>query len=247
MNTGEFIGRLDRYFERDDMDGAGEFLRTVREEAGKSGDDRLLFAVLNEMMGYYRKTGERERGLESIRAGLALSERMGLNGGVPGATAELNAATTFKAFGMAETAIPHYEAAEKVYRALLTEYDSRIAGLNNNFALALCDLGRYGEAEKRFSKALFVLSHCPEKECDIANTYVNMAHLYEAKEDFERIEQCVNNALSVMASVPDGRRDGYYAFTCRKCAPSIGYFGFFAAEKELNETADGIYARNRSV
>lgn len=199
------------------------------------------------MMGYYRKTGERERGLESIASGLALSSRMSLGDSVPGATAELNAATTLKAFGMADAAIPHYESAEAVYTEILPEYDSRIAGLNNNLALALCDLRRYDEAEKRFGKALTVLSHCPGRECDIANTYVNLAHLYEAEEDYEKTEQCIKTALSVLSSVPDEGRDGYYAFTCRKCAPSVGYFGFFAAEKELNETADEIYAHNRSV
>ena len=74
-----------------------------------------------------------------------------------------------------------------------------------------------------------------------------MAHLYEASEDYEKTEMCIKNALAVLKSVPDDRRDGYYAFTCRKCAPSVGYFGFFAAEKELDNTAEEIYARNRSL
>ena len=101
MTTEEFIKQLDSFFNREDMNGAGGFLRSVRKEAETNRDDRLLFAVLNEMMGYYRKTGERERGLESIDTGLSLSSRMGLDGSIAGATAELNAATTLKAFGMA--------------------------------------------------------------------------------------------------------------------------------------------------
>ena len=175
MTTEEFIKQLDSFFDREDMNGAGGFLRSVRKEAETNRDDRLLFAVLNEMMGYYRKTGERERGLESIDTGLSLSSRMGLDGSIAGATAELNAATTLKAFGMAEHAIPYYEKAKAVYSALLPTYDSRMAGLCNNYALALCDLGRYREAEEKFAAALTVLSRCPEKECDTANTYVNMA------------------------------------------------------------------------
>ena len=42
----------------------------------------------------------------------------------------------------------------------------------------------------------------------------------------------------------DENRNGYYAFTCRKCAPSFGYFGYFVYEKELNERADIIYERH---
>lgn len=38
MTTEEFISRLDRFFDREDMIGAGEFLRSARREAEQSGD-----------------------------------------------------------------------------------------------------------------------------------------------------------------------------------------------------------------
>ena len=75
---------------------------------------------------------------------------------------------------------------------------------------------------------------------DIANTYVNMAHLYEKLTDYEKIEACLDRAKDALETDPN--RNGYYAYTCRKCAPSFGYFGYFLYEKELNERADSIYA-----
>lgn len=234
-----FIQALDTFFARDDMSGAGDYLRETYALAMSHGDDRLLFAVLNEMMGYYRKTGEVECGLTAIDEGLALVQKMGITEKVSGATAFLNAATTLKAFGRASEGLLYYKAAEAVYRRELPPTDPRIAGLHNNMALALVDLEHYQEAEERYSMALAILSRLDGKETDIANTYVNMAHLYEEQEDYEAIESCLNRAMEALER--DNNRNGYYAYTCRKCAPSFGHFGYFVYEKELNERADRIY------
>ncbi len=240
MTAKDFIAKLDAYFDREDMVGAGEYLRAVYREAKAEGDDRLLFAVLNEMMGYYRKTGETERGLAAIEEGIALLPVLGIADTAAGATACLNAATTLKAFGRAAEGIPLYEKAEAVYRVTLPAHDPRMAGLCNNLALALVDLGRYEEAETRYEAALAILNRSTGKETDIANTYVNMAHLYEKTEDYEKIEACLERAMEALEAPQE--QNGYYAYTCRKCAPSFGYFGYFVYEKELNERADRIYA-----
>ena len=237
MTVNEFITALDAFFDHEDMAGAGEYLRAVCREA--AGDNRLLFAVYNEMMGYYRKTGEVERGLDAIEKGLALLPCLGIADEVSGATAYLNAATTLKAFGRPAEGLPLYEKAENVYRRRLPSHDPRMAGLCNNLALALADLERYEEAEARYETALAVLSRNAGKETDIANTFVNMAHLYERLADYEKIEACLDRAKDALEA--DQNRGGYYAYTCRKCAPSFGHFGYFLYEKELNERADKIY------
>lgn len=234
-----FIKSLDAYFEREDMMGAGTYLRKSYAIAKEKGDDRLLFAVLNEMMGFYRKTGEAERGLSAIREGLILADDMGITDSIAGATAYLNAATTLKAFGRAAEALTYYKKAEEIYRRELSSLDPRMAGLCNNLALALVDLGQLPEAEKRYREALAILNRLDGKETDIANTYVNMAHLYERLDDYEGIEACLDRARDALEQ--DQIRNGYYAYTCRKCAPSFGYFGYFVYEKELNERADTIY------
>ncbi len=234
-----FIETLDTYFAHDDMKGAGVYLRETYAFAKDHADDRLLFAVLNEMMGYYRKTREVDSGLTAIDESLALVRKMGISEMVSGATAFLNAATTFKAFDRAPEGLPYYEAAEAIYRRELSPHDARLAGLHNNMALALVDIGRYSEAEERYAMSLSILSHLDGKETDIANTYVNMAHLYEIHEDYEAIETCLNRAMDALER--DTNRSGYYAYTCRKCAPSFGHFGYFVYENELNERADRIY------
>ncbi len=245
MNVQDFIQKLDSFFDKDDMAGAGEFLRSSRRDAAAEGDKKFLLTVLNEMMGYYRKTREEERGLESVYSGLKLSAELGLDSSSAGATAMLNAATTLKAFGRAEEAIPYYERASAVYESVFSPDDYRIAGLCNNYALALVDVGKYQEAEEKYKRALGILLPCRERTADVANTYVNMAHLYDRLEDYGKIENCLDAALDTLEK--DNLRNGYYAYTCRKCAPSFGYFGYFMTEKELNERADAIYEGNRTV
>ncbi len=239
MNSNEFIQTLDWYFERDDIAGAGEYLEKSRADAESSGSRGLLLTVLNEMMGYYRKTGEAEKGLESVYSALALLSELGLDNSDTGGVTLLNAATTLKAFKRQKEAIILYEKAEKVLLSCLSPDDGRIAGLNNNMALTLVDLGRLSEAEERYERALSILKGLFGREADIANTYVNMAELYNALSDYEKLEYCLENAVKILDGVT--KRDGYYAYTCRKCAPTLGYFGYFAAEKELNERADKIY------
>ncbi len=239
ISVKSFIQSLDNFFACDDMNGAGVFLREIYNMAKVNADNQLLFSVLNEMMGYYRKTGEMAQGLAAIDEGLTLVSEMGLAGQVAGATTFLNAATTLKAFGKAIEALPYYVMAEEIYCRKLSPNDPRMAGLHNNMALALEDVGRDKEAENRYSLALSILNSLDGKETDIANTYVNMAHLYEKREDYESVESCMNCAMDALER--DKNRNGYYAYTCRKCAPSFGHFGYFAYEKTLNERADRIY------
>ncbi len=242
MNSYEFIIILDKYFECDDMAGAGAYLEDVRSK--HKTHDGFLLTVLNEMMGYYRKTGEEEKGLDAVYSGLSLLSELSLDNTDTGGITMLNAATTLKAFNRQNEAVILYEKAEKVLLSLLSPDDERLAGLNNNMALTLTDLKRYEEAEVRYKTALSVLLKKDGKECDIANTYVNMAELYNILENYDELESCLNSAYEVLNRTV--KRDGYYAYTCRKCAPAFGYFGYFAAEKELNERADRIYEGNRA-
>ena len=67
-----------------------------------------------------------------------------------------------------------------------------------------------------------------------------MAQLYEDTD--EEIENLLEKAYEKLND-PQPPRDGYYAFVCRKCAPTFDYYGHFAIKEELNKRADEIYAR----
>ncbi|PWM71272.1 MAG: hypothetical protein DBX59_09150 [Bacillota bacterium] len=237
------IRKIDALFDKNDYAAAGRLLENWESEARLLKDKRGELSVQSELMGYYRKVGNREKGLKSVERGLELVKLLGNEDGVSAATVYLNAATTLKSFGDAARAVPLYEKTEKIYNSQLAENDARQAGLYNNYALALVDLNRYEEAERLYRRALAVMDKVEHGQADAAITYVNMAHLYEVwKKDEDMISACMESAERLL-NTPDLPRNGYYAFVCSKCAPSFGYFGYFLTDEDLKNRAKEIYER----
>jgi tetratricopeptide (TPR) repeat protein len=240
--VGRVIAKLDECFATNDMDAAGRLLEYWEAEAVALGDESGELSVVNELLGYYRKIGNSEKGLRAVSRSLELLDALRQGNEVAGATVILNAATTMKAFGKAEEALPLYEKVGAVYTEKLPANDNRFGGFYNNKALALVDAKRYREAEECYRRALAVVENGDVIQPDSAVTYVNMAHLYEVwqPDNEQAITQCLEKAENVL-NHPEIQRDSYYAFVCSKCAPSYDYFGFFITAKDLQERAKRIY------
>ncbi len=238
-----FIKELDEFFAREDLQGAEacalKWLNLAREYGDKPGE----LIVLNEMTGFYRQTKNEEKGLAAVNNAFALLDSFDFDKKTA-ATIYLNGATTMKAFGKSGEAMEYYEKAHNIFSETLDKNDPLFAGFYNNKALALQDLKKHSEAEECFVKALKITESNKENELETAITLVNLAHLYyDIDSEDERINGLMDKALDIL-ECPDYFGYKKYAFTCRKCAPSFGFFGFFLAEKKLNERADRIYAGN---
>ena len=107
-------------------------------------------------MGLYRKLGRRDEALAAAQAALDRIRILGISHQVGAATTFLNAATVYKAFGMASDALPLFEDARAIYESTLPPKDPRLAGLYNNMALALVDLSRFAEADELYARAIAV-------------------------------------------------------------------------------------------
>ena len=240
------LDKLDSLLEKKDSDGAERLRRNWISEADAGNDMQGKLTVYNEQIGLYRKLGRENECLSAIDAALSLASQIGAEDSVTGGTTFVNAATGYKAFGRASDALPLYRRAQDVYERLLKDGDDRLAGLYNNMALTLCELGEYAEAEDKYEKAIVILKKAEHREAEIAITYLNLADLTVAREGFEegaeRIEWYLRLAEALLdeESIP---RDGYYAFVCEKCAPVFGYYGYFLAEKKFTERAREIYER----
>lgn len=238
-----FIKELDSLFAKEDLQGAEacavKWLDLAREYGDKPGE----LIVLNEMTGFYRQTKNEEKGLAAVNEAFALLDSFDFDKKTA-ATIYLNGATTMKAFGKSAEAMKFYEKSHGLFLEILDKNDPLFAGFYNNKALALQDLKRYSEAEEYFLKAIKITESNPKNELETAISLVNLAHLYyEIDSGDERINGLMDKALDIL-DCPDYYGYEKYAFTCRKCAPSFGFFGFFLAEKKLNERADRIYAGN---
>ncbi len=240
--VGRVLDKVDRLFARNDPTEAGRLLTYWRDEAIALHDSQGELSMESELVGYYRKQGDRENALASAARALVLVEELAQGDMASGATILINCATAYKAFGMAETALPLYRRAEEVYKATLSPTDERFGGLYNNMALALQDTGALREAEAAFFEALAVMEAIPHGEGESAITCINLAHLYEVIGEHDMIAGCMEKALALLQNetLP---HDGAYAFVLEKCAPSFGHFGDAATDEKLRKEAEEIYAR----
>lgn len=245
---GRIIDKLDILFSHNQMDEVGEVLRYWEKEARTLNDDKGLLEILSEEIGYYRKVGDKTRGLGAVDEALFMLDLNDNTNSVNNATIYLNCATTMKAFGKAEEALKYYEKAKETYERLLPADDFRLAGLYNNYATALKDLERYDEARENYVKAIKLLEAKEDVYGEIAVSYVNLAHLeYDAayargEGADEKVDECLDKAYKCLDD-PNIKRDGNYAYICEKCASAYEFFGYFMQKAELEKRANEVYSR----
>ncbi len=243
ISAERILGRLDEYLDKKDFAAAERHLAYWLSEAEAAGDGRVEMLVRNEQMGLFRKLGRREEALSAVEATLGRIAALGLSGTVGAATALLNAATVYKAFSLAEQALPLFVEAREIYERELDPSDARLGGLYNNMALALCDLRRFPEANELYRRAVSVMERAPRGELEVAITYLNMAEAAECEHGALAADETVRAHLLAARALLDAHtvRDGYYAFVCEKCASVFDYYGQFAYAAELSARAGRIY------
>ncbi len=236
------ITKVDQCYEKGDLNEALRLLNYWRQEAVSLRDLRGQISINNELVGVYRKLGDGQNALKIVDETMGLVDRLKLGETVSGATIILNCATDLKAFGEAKRALPMYAKVEEIYTTHLDGDDDMLAGLYNNYALALADVEEYAKAEDYYRKALGVKAKIKEGELESAITYINLAHLYESWGKTERIGEVITKA-DEMLKTPGLTHNGYYAFVLEKCAPSFDYFGYTAEAEYYNRLVGEIYAR----
>lgn len=239
------IAKMDGYMARRDYAGAERHLKYWLEEARAGGDMRGMLMVRNELIGHYRKTGERDQAFESAGEALRLVDALDFGDTISAATTYVNAATMYNAFGENARALDLFERARPIYEQSAATRPELLGGLYNNMALACASLGRFDEADVLYDKAMTAMAKAPNGALEQAITCLNRANLVEARDGMEAGEGAIF-ALVEQASdllhTPGVPRDGYYAFVCEKCAPTFDYYGFFAEADKLRKEAERIYA-----
>ena len=245
LSPNRILSKLDEYLHKNDYASAERHLTYWLSEARGVGDERTELLLQNERMGLYRKLGKRERALDCVREALCSIERQGIAHQVGAATTLLNCATVYKAFGMAQDALPLFENARAIYEKELRDTDERLGGLYNNMGLCLIDLRRFEDAKELYRRALSIMEQTPNGAPEAAITYLNLASAAEvelgALDAVEVIEEYLETATDLLDSVAE--RDGNYAFVCEKCASVFDYYGHFSYANELKERARRIYGQ----
>lgn len=244
---GRIIDKMNDYMSRNDYAGAERHLLYWLNEALLGNDKRGELMIRNELIGHFRKTGNREGAYENAALALKLLDELNFSGDRSAGVTYVNIATAYNAFGDNEKSFEIFKMAQAAFEQMREPENDLLGGLYNNMGLTLSALTRYGEALEYFDKALNCMEKINNGELERAITYLNMADTYTASMGAEAAESKVFDLLDKAydllntESVP---KDGYYAFVCEKCAPSFSFYGYFAAASELSRKAKEIYERD---
>lgn len=241
------IAKMNDYMSRRDYAGAERHLLYWLNEAklGKDGGGELM--IRNELIGHFRKTGNREGAFEHAEAALELLDKLGLSGSKSAGITYINIATAYNAFGENEMSLQIFNKAKETLQRLKDPDSDLLGGLYNNMALTCAALSRFDEAFSHYESALGYMSKVKGGGLECAITYLNMADAYEAalgsEAAEEKISELLDKAYSLLINT-DAPHNGYYAFVCEKCAPSFSYYGYFNEATELSRKAKEIYERD---
>lgn len=240
------IDKMNEYMSRRDYAGAERHLLYWLEEAKMGFDLRGQLMLRNELVGHYRKTGERDKAMHNAEEALRLLDVMDFEGTISAGTTYINTATAMNAFGENEQALALFEKARTVYESASHVDPSLLGGLYNNMGLTYASLGRYQEAYEVYDKAMEIMAEVPDGELEQAITCLNRADAIEAEKGTENAENeifaLVDRAYDLLKNATPADM-GYYAFVLEKCAPSFSYYGYFMAAEEFSRKAEEIYAR----
>ena len=239
------IEKMDDYMSRRDYAGAERHLLYWLEEARLGRDLRGQLMIEGELVGHYRKTGEREKAFAHGEEELRLIRELDFEGTISAGTAYVNVATAMTAFGENERAMELFERARAAYEAAPATRPELLGGLYNNMALTCVSLGRFAEAGELYALALSQMERVEGGELEQAITLLNMADALVAEKGMEEAEAKTEELLDrayALFDTTSAPRDGYYAFVCEKCAPVFSYYGYFLAAEDLSTRAERLYA-----
>lgn len=151
------------------------FLVAKAAEASKEGDAASLFTLLNEIIGFCRDTGQKEKGLAYCGQLLELMAKMGLEGTIEYATGLLNIANAYRAFGLWDESMKYYEETEQIYLEKLPAGEFNYASLYNNWSLLHQEMEDFAAAKEKLEKALEIVKLYPDAVMQLASTYSNLA------------------------------------------------------------------------
>lgn len=175
MELEKILQELDRLFANYQVDKVEYFLKQQIDKAQREQEDDIAVALMNELIGHFRETGESDKSLEACAEVLRLMKQMGLEGGVAYATTLLNIANAYRAAGKLEESMVQYRTVQMLYERLLEPHDMCFASLYNNLSLLYQEMGDFDSACICLEKALDIVKLYEDARIETAVTYTNLA------------------------------------------------------------------------
>ncbi len=211
MDVNKILMEYDGMFGNHSLEEIERFLVDSIYEAREQEDKASEFTLLNEIIGLCRDTTQNDKGIMYCRELLTLMKEMGIDGTVEYATALLNIANAYRAFGRSDESMECYKKTLEIYSANLNDDDFGYANLYNNWALLYQELGDFEGARECLYKAIKVVEAYGEAEIQQAITKTNLGSTLVAigtKDACDEAEKVLLQALSVFER--EGGKDFHY-------------------------------------
>ena len=157
MDIHKVLAQVDAFFEENRGEEAEELMQQSIGQAVQEQDDASLLHLLNELLGYYRETSQKENAMKIASQAIAQADRMGLEGTIPYATTLLNVANACRVCGKLPESMDYYRQVEEIYGRQLEPDDMFVAGLKNNMSLLYQEMGDFGRAKEMLTGALAIV------------------------------------------------------------------------------------------
>lgn len=250
LDMQRILEQVDKYFEENKGEEAERLMRRSAAQAVEEGDDGSLLQLLNELLGYYRETGQEENALSMAGQAIAQAERMGLQDTIPYATTLLNVASAYRVFGRLRESMDYYLQVQDLYRRLLEPGSMFMAGLKNNMALLYQEMGDFVQAKQSLLEALPIAEE-NKAAYEIGVSCANLASTCIQLEELEEAREYALKSMEVFcrAKVADNHYAaaqsamGAYFFRKGDFAQAAEYYGQALATVEKCVGRNGFYDR----
>lgn len=176
MDINQITEELDTLFAQEKIAEIPQFLESHIAQAAQKGAQEVLLTLYNEIIGFYRETGQYALSIENCHKAVALMKEMGIQDTIPYATTLLNIANAHRAAGLLQESLELYNRVRPIYVAHLDENDMYFANFYNNLSLLYQEMGDFASAKDQLVNALSIVSHKPDRQFEAAVTQANLAN-----------------------------------------------------------------------
>ena len=250
MDIENILQKFDEMLAQGQMQAAVDYLESKAAECGEEGCSTLAITIFNELEGFWRAAGQKEKSYAAAETALTLISSCGLEGTIGHATTLLNYATAKTAFGESTEALGLYDRVKEIYAAQLPADDYRYAALFNNMAQSLLRMNDTKSAGEYFAKSLAMLEKMEDVQSETATCHANLAICLIAQKKFDQARKNLERSEDMFASLPgDPHADsmlatrGQLEYMLGRFAEAAEYYKRAAANIENRFGRNPYYAR----
>lgn len=209
MDINQVTEELDALFAQEKIDEIPQYLESHIAQAIEEGAKDVLLTLYNEIIGFYRETGQYELSIENCHKAIALMDDMGIQDTIPYATTLLNVANAYRAAGLLQESLEMYNRVRPIYVTQLDEDDIYFANFYNNLSLLYQEMNDFASAKEQLVNALYIVTHKSDKQFEVAVTQANLANTCIELGQDEEAKARAEEAIRIFEEI--GVDDAHYS------------------------------------